>query len=196
MSSSHIAAGGHESLSHIPETLLEPTYQNRLRVIGRHLDLLSYRSFVIVEVEGGLLVRAMRADQRDGEALEFPDGAFRQLMLDAIGSRGSGYHSYTPSPLLPTGYEDFLRALGHRLDQRLARGIVITECPSMIVVTGDEQGHTSSQAPYRVFEDLLRPQDVTALLDQAFSRRAPVQAADERPIDGAGAGLRRFRRLA
>jgi len=195
MSSSHIATGGHGALPNVPDTLLEPTYQNRLRVIGRHLDLLSYRSFVIVEVEGGLLVRAVRADQRDGEALEFPDGAFRQLMLDAISSRGSGYHSYTPSPLLPTGYEDFLRALGHRLDQRLARGVVVTECPSMVVVTGDEQSHTSTQAPYRVFEDLLRPQDVTALLDQAFSRRAPVHPAEERPGEGTGA-LRRFRRLA
>jgi hypothetical protein len=165
-------------------------------VIGRHLDLQSYRSFVIVEVEGGLLVRAVRADQRGGEALEFPDGAFRQLILDAMGSRGHGYHSYTPSPLLPTGYEDFLRALGHRLDERVARGIVITECPSMVVVTGEEQENNTAYSGYRVFEDFLRPQDVTAMLDQAFSRRAGVQATESETVGGPSAVLRRFRRLA
>lgn len=196
MHSSESTPGHPDDLAHIPDALLELTYQNCLRVIGRHLDLQSYRSFVIVEVEGGLLVRAVRADQRGGEALEFPDGAFRQLLLDAMGSRGHGYHSYTPSPLLPTGYEDFLRALGHRLDQRLARGIVITECPSMIVVTGEEQEHNTAYSGYRVFEDFLRPQDVTALLDQAFGRRAAAQAAETAAAEGPSAVLRRFRRLA
>lgn len=196
MQPTHSESGASDELTHIPEALLEPTYQNRLRVIGRHLDLQSYRSFVIVEVTGGLLVRAVRADQRGGEALEFPDGAFRQLILDAMTSRGHGYHSYTPSPLLPTGYEDFLRALGYGLDQRSAHGIVITECPSMVIVTGEEEESNAAYTGYRVFEDFLRPQDVTAMLDQAFSRRATVQATEPSAHDGPSAALRRFRRLA
>jgi DNA-binding NtrC family response regulator len=70
--------------SNVPAALQQPTYQNRLRVIGRQIDRYRYRSVNIVEVAGGFLVRAIASDQRAPEALEFPDSDFPHLVAGAF----------------------------------------------------------------------------------------------------------------
>lgn len=55
----------------LPPALLAPTYQNRLRTIGRQLDVDGYRSIVLFEVDGGFVSRAVHRRQRDILLLEF-----------------------------------------------------------------------------------------------------------------------------
>lgn len=155
----------------VPNQLRLPTYQNRLRIIGRQLDLGGYRSVNLLEIAGGFLVRVMRPGQRAPEALEFTHDDFPSLYSATIGARGKGPRFGSRHPMLPTGYEDFMRALGYGLDERHAEAIAITELDSMIAVNGVapvETYHETTMAPFQI---LLRPDDVVSLLDQAFRRR-------------------------
>ena len=161
-----VAPGG------LPEALLQPSYQHRLRVIGRQLDLHGYRAANLLEVGGGFVVRALAPGSRTPEALEFPDRDFPLLVAGAIAARGEGERGRSSSPLLPTGYEDFLRALGHRLDAQAAEAITVTDLDSFVAVGGvaraEGWGHTTVE-PLRA---LLYAEDITQLLDEAFRRRA------------------------
>lgn len=152
--------------------LFEPTYQNRLRVIGRHLDVGGYRWINLMEVEGGLLVRAFDRGSSQSELMEFPDNSFRAMMEDALGTRGVGDHGIVKSELAPTGYEDILRAIGFQLDRRVAKMVAIVECRTLMFVTGMEHQETSTGSVYAQFDFVLSPQHVQTVLDAAFRRRA------------------------
>jgi hypothetical protein len=149
----------------------QQTYEDRLRLIGRFLDLGSFHAPTIVEVEGGLLVRAFPGRSRTPQAIEFPYEGFAELLEQALRERGAGDHPHDSLPLAPTGYEDLMRAIGHELDDRLATVIVITECTSYLLVHGLELVERSAQSDYAVFDAVLEAHDVTALLDAAFRRR-------------------------
>src|SRR5947209_2446047 len=58
----------------IPKELLGPTYQNRLRLIGRQCDELGLRELAIVEAAHGIVVRAIVPQDRRVEMLEFEIG--------------------------------------------------------------------------------------------------------------------------
>lgn len=155
----------------VPDELVQPTYQNRLRVIGRQLDLYRYHSINISEVGGGFLVRALAAGGRVPEALEFPDRDFAQSVMNAIAARGEKEHPRTITPLLPTGYEDFLRALGYHLDRRVAEAVTITELDGFIAVGGVAKAEGIGHTTIEPFQQLLRHDEIAYLLDQAFRRR-------------------------
>ncbi|HZS93616.1 MAG TPA: hypothetical protein VFA78_02370 [Chloroflexota bacterium] len=157
----------------LPPELLDPTYQNRLRVIGRRLDLGGYRSLNLVEIAGGFLARAMRPGERAPQALEFPHADFPRLIGAAFAERGRGQRLGNRHELVPTGYEDFLRALGHRLDEQHAEAIAITELGNFIAVNGVAPVETYHQTAMAPFQSLLRPDDIATLLNEAFQRRAP-----------------------
>lgn len=158
------------SRSAIPEELFLPTYQNRLRVIGRHLDLGEYRNVVIVEVDGGFLARGFNPRQHTPELLEFPNDSFEGLITEAVRARGRSKKVRRKSLVLPTGYEDFLRALGYELDQRESKSIVVTECDDHIFVAGLEQVG-GSNGGFGPFDETLASEQIDALLDTAFRRR-------------------------
>lgn len=158
----------------IPAELTRPTYQNRLRVIGRQLDLYGYRALNLSEVGGGFLARALPQGGRMPEALEFPDRDFPETMTNTFAARGEGEHRRATSPLLPTGYEDFLRALGYQLDERLAEAITITELDAFVVVAGVGQADGEGAHALAPFQQLLRQDDIAFLLDAAFGRRVKV----------------------
>lgn len=164
----------------MPASQASLTYQNRLRVIGRQLDLYGYRSVTILEVAGGFLVRGAAGGARAPEALEFLDQDFPQLLQGAIGARGDGEHTRSTSSLLPTGYEDFLRALGHRLDTQFSEAVSISELDSFVAVGGVARTDGFNRTSLSPLQWLLRNDDITYLLDEAFRRRAPV-AASRRP---------------
>src|SRR5919197_6211709 len=115
---------------HIPEALLVPTYQNRLRLIGRQCDALGLCELAILEAVGGFVVRSIR--QRDGRAeiLEFADAHFAHLVSEVITIRDQP----VPTPH-HAWYEDTLRAIGHELDRRavdrvtIASGSSACSCP-------------------------------------------------------------------
>lgn len=155
----------------MPPELFQPTYQNRLRVIGRQLDLYGYRSISLLEVAGGFLVRAMMSGGRTPEALEFTDRDFPQAASNAFAARGKREQRHPGTPLLQAGYEDFLRALGHRLDRRTAEAVTVTELDSFIAVSGVERADGTSHTAMQPFQELLRPDDVAFLVDEAFQRR-------------------------
>jgi len=155
----------------LPAALARATYQNRLRVIGRQLDLYGYRALNLSEVAGGFLARALPPAGRQPEALEFPDRDLPQSLAAAFAARGEGEHRRAASHLLPTGYEDVLRALGHDLDERLAEAITITELDAFVVVAGVEQREAFGAHALAPFQQLLRQDDLATLLDAAFRRR-------------------------
>ncbi|MEZ4520025.1 MAG: hypothetical protein R3A46_00070 [Thermomicrobiales bacterium] len=159
-----------KSRTAVPDQLLLPTYQNQLRIIGRHLDVNDYRAICILEVDGGMLVRAANARRHEPELLEFPDDAFPQMVRDALSGRGRRKRNGKHSKLAPTGYEDLLRALGYELDQRLAKTITLHECQNFFFIAGmASAGHGSgSFAPFDMALDLA---DVKSVLDAAFRRR-------------------------
>ena len=160
-----------------PPELLLPTYQNRLRVIGRQLDLGGYGAINLLEVPGGSLVRAMGPGARAPEALEFPLSEVPVMLAEAIAGRGEGARDHRPHPLLPTGYEDFLRALGHRLDAQQSEAITVAELEGFIAVGGLTRVEEYARTGIAPFQLLLRAGDIIALLDEAFRRRAPDAAA-------------------
>lgn len=164
----------------VPPQLAAPTYQNRLRVIGRQLDLYNYQSVNIMEVAGGFLVRAMSAGSRAPEALEFADRDFPGQVAAAVAARGGGERKRTPLPLLPTGYEDFLRAIGRRLDAAHAEAVTLTDLGSFIAVGGVGATDSYNQVVMAPLQWLMRPDDITFLLDESYRRRAAV--ADRRPL--------------
>lgn len=164
------------------QALLQPTYQNRLRVIGRHLDEGRYQHAAIFEIEGGFVVRARAHGARQPVALEFPDGEFPDLMRAAMSGRGARQQGGGHSGILPTGYEDFLRALGFLLDNQMVSGILICELSSYILVAGNEpRDSQGGHLAVRPFESYLQPDDIKRLLDDSFSRRTQLP---RRPIFG------------
>jgi hypothetical protein len=157
------------------QELLLPTYQNRLRVIGHHLDSGGYNNAAVFEIEGGFVARATPHNGRRPAALEFPDTQFPALMHQAINQRGGGQRYEARSILLPTGYEDFFRALGFLLDNQMAHGIMFCELQTHLLVTGSEPATASTgHVAYRQFERYLRAGDIQRLLDDAFGRRTAI----------------------
>lgn len=163
-----------QQLSHHGSYPIPPQagYETALRVIGRHLDLQGCRQTTLFETAGGFIARAVISDPRTPVALEFHADELAGLMEQARAGRGKGVRTELGSPLLPTGYEDFLRALGHDLDQRNATGVLISELRNVVVVSGVEPGVVTGNPALVPFEDQLRPNDIERLLDEAFRRRA------------------------
>ncbi len=154
------------------QALMRPTYQNRLRVIGLHLDVGRFHSASVFEIEGGFIVRALPNDVRRPQALEFPDSQFQQLMQSAINDRGQGQNYRSHPSVLPTGYADFFRSLGFLLDNQMASSVMICELTSYVLVTGQEPSNSSSgHMAVKPFERYLRPDDIQLLLNDAFGRR-------------------------
>jgi CheY-like chemotaxis protein len=156
----------------IPPQLLEPTYQNRLRVIGRQIDLYGYRMVAVYEVEGGFLMRAFSLNGRIAEALEFPDRDFEQLVVQSFVVRGEGERPASNSPLLPSGYEDFFRAIGAALDRNKADSVSISEFSNMIVVGGNTRVENSAHTTLGNLQWLLHAEDIAQILDEGYRRRA------------------------
>ena len=151
------------------------TYQDKLRLVGMHIDQNRLVRSKIIEVPGGMLVRATLADGIADELLEFPDETFENYFQSALEQRSEGSgrsdNLRIKSELVPTSYSDVLRALGAQLDEWLARSVLISEGHSGIFVTGMRLLDTSVQSRYSPFDELLMPEDIDALLTEAYNRR-------------------------
>ena len=157
------------------ERLTSLTYENRLRVVGRQLDLYAYRAVNLFEVGGGFLVRALLPGSRVPDALEFPDRDFLPQVEAAIAARGEGERLRSTSPLLPTGYEDFLRALGHRFDQRVAEAITVSELDKFIAVGRGGQARRARRYPDRAVPGAVRARPTSPIWSTAPSVAAPIK---------------------
>lgn len=147
------------------------SYEDRLRLIGRHLDINGYHNVVLFELADGFVVRATQHNDTAPQVLEFLTGQFPDLEQAAVAARGEGERRHPPSPLLPTGYEDFLRSLGWDFDRVQAANVVVSELMSVFAVSGLERQERATRTTYAAFERYLNPERVQALLDDAFSHR-------------------------
>jgi DNA-binding NarL/FixJ family response regulator len=157
---------------HISEALLVPTYQNRLRVIGRQCDALGLRELTILEAVGGFVVRGIRPRDGRAEMLEFADAHFAHLVSEAITIRGQR----VPTPP-HAWYEDTLRAIGHELDRRAVDRVAIVELEQCLLVSGRQPTEGHRAHAYGPFEWVLAAEDLMALLDTAYDRRSRQWAA-------------------
>jgi hypothetical protein len=149
------------------------TYQDKLRLVGSHLDQNNMKRMNILEVPGGMLVRAASADGFSEELLEFPESTFESHFETAIRQRHHDRNEYLriKSELIPTSYSDVLRAIGAWLDDGLARSIVISEGGRGLYVTGLMLQETSIQSRYASFDEFFSPEAVDILLTEAYKRR-------------------------
>lgn len=162
--------------------LLEPSYENRLRVIGRELDRLFLSHVVLIEFDGGFVARGTPRSGAGSTSLEFHDAEFPNRVSLAIQARGEGETPRPATELLPTGYEDFLRGLGHELDLRIAESIAIAEYRNFITVGALVPRFDGAQ--YELYSEVLSPTDVREILDEAFRRRGeyqPISRYEPRP---------------
>jgi hypothetical protein len=74
--------------------------------------------------------------------------------------------------LLPTGYEDALRAIGHALDRRRAHRVTIVELEQCLLVCGYQPTERHRENEYSRFEWVLAAEELTALLNEAYYRRS------------------------
>lgn len=149
------------------------TYEDKLRLIGLHLDQENMRRVHILEVPGGVLARATGGDGVRDELLEFPDNVFENLFEDARNHRDHERTEYLriKTDLIPTSYSDVLRALGAWLDEGRARSVIISEGANGLYVTGIWLQETSIQSRYAPFDEFFSPQGIDILLTEAHARR-------------------------
>lgn len=158
-----------------------PTYQNALRVIGRYFDDHLYRNILVSEVADGFIARAF--PQQD-VALTHAEGL--QFLLDDVmtliarskelaGQRTQRAVTSMP-PLCPTGYEDFLRALGWEMDRANVRLIGVVEMTHGVLVSYYRPDRATRSGGH--WQQTFYDEDgITALLNKGFSRRALGAAA-------------------
>jgi CheY-like chemotaxis protein len=159
---------------HIPEGLLVPTYQNRLRVIGRQCDALALCELAILEAVGGFVVRGIRRRDGRAEVLEFADAHFAHLVSEVITMRDQRV-----DPPHHAWYEDTLRAIGHELDRSAVDCVTIVELKQSLLVSGHQPTEGRRENENGRFEWVLAAGELMALLDGAYERRSREWAAHQ-----------------
>jgi hypothetical protein len=155
----------------VSEDDLRRTYQNDLRAIGRLADDNLYKLLGVYEVSDGFIVRGFTdSDPEAIEALELPSNDIRELIVKNFSSSGHD-PSRIKRPLCPTGYEDFMRAIGYELEQCQAKAVAIQEMLTCFCVTFRQLRLTPEGYTWEPQEWLLTSDKVREMLDAAFLRR-------------------------
>jgi CheY-like chemotaxis protein len=158
------------------------SYENRLRAIGRQLDLYAYKAINLSEVTGGFLVRAVPRGEHGAVALEFINRDVEHVLSYDASARGAGERPGSPDLLMPTGYEDFLRALGHRLDSNRLQAVTVTELAPLIAVGGLIPIDNSNETTLIPYYELLQAEQIKYLLYDGFRRRRMQRSGNRRNI--------------
>lgn len=154
------------------------TYQQCLRAIGRYLDRGRYRYSLICQIPNGFVIRGYPSgfeNVRSAEALVFTAEDLTSMIADLMVTRAPLPANVIPDPsqvprLLPTGYEDFLRALGYECDVANMRNMRLVETLDGVLLSYDLPGSKMRQE--RGFDE----QEIYTLLNAAFSRRGSLPA--------------------
>lgn len=137
-------------------------YEERLKTIGRQLDAGGYHSVSILEVDGGLVVRASAPGKRTPEVLEIVDGDSGPAFSAPPGQ------NRVPHRLFSRGYAPFLTALGERLDRSKAAAIAIVEGTDFLTIGGIKPvADESDEATYEPLDILLLAEDIEVVTRQA-----------------------------
>jgi hypothetical protein len=122
-----------------------PSYQQRLAVIGRYLDVHRCVAACLLEVADNYVVRALSEGASTPSLMEF-------IPEDFAGSSPDAPREPMVSTLLPAGYETTLGAVGRLLDERDALMITLIEGPSALHIIGSEGGHAGDHLVHLPFE--------------------------------------------
>ena len=153
-----------------------PSYQDALRAIGRYFDRNVYRHVLVAEVDDGYVARAFPGHQSslkaEGIALPMAD-IVALIAVQDQGRDGAGSDLKMP-PLLPTGYEDFFRALGHEMDAAKAMFVTLAEMSTGILVSYAAKGAKGGLERAQMFYD---PPRIDDLLTRGYQRRGKEDSA-------------------
>jgi hypothetical protein len=156
-----------------PDHVLQRSYQNALRAIGRYSDSEGHRALSLFEVQHGFILRAFSADDpAQVIAVEIPEDDIQDLIVKNYGQRGSRKQS-KDTGLLAGRYEDFFRALGFYLDGHNARSISVTEIVDAVGVSFFELQSTNDAYTWDPRSFVLQRDEVDKLLTEAARRRNP-----------------------
>lgn len=138
--------------------------QDGLRAVGRYLDGTTRRMVSLLVVGEGIVVTLRPHDLRGAdEAVLLTDEDLQALYTEARSGRGGGNAARTPDPLFPTGYEDFLRALGAVAGREGWTQLRLTRIGEEVIL----HFHAADQRQERVMTEA----DVETMLNQAFRQR-------------------------
>ena len=155
-----------------PEHVLHRSYQNALRAIGRYADAEKYRAATLFEVQNGFILRAFSAaDPSQVLAIEIPDEDVQELVVKNYAERGRRDGGGGRPTLLPSGYEDFFRALGSYLDSRNARSVSVVEMVDAVAVSFLDLRSTNDAYLWQPQSFVIGADQIQKLLKEASDRR-------------------------
>jgi hypothetical protein len=151
-----------------------PSYEQALRVIGRHLDAEPSYHVSILEVEDGFVVRYFTAQHRtDSRSVHFTWERLNDLLVFQTAGRRVGSRRHRHEGMwakFPNGHQDFFRALGHTLDEEHASNLSVEEVDEGVQVSyvcKDPSNRLVSQKTHQ----LMKMADIQAALEAAQARR-------------------------
>ena len=150
------------------------TYQNALRALGRHIDEMNYRGVAILQVAQGFIMRALPSQgSPEFLGIEVTDADLEALITKNFLADDLREALVGRSTLCPTGYEDFLRAIGTQLDNEDARNICVHELSEAFVITMHQR---DSQGIWQFSSVMLSEPDIELVLNNAYGRRRVLAA--------------------
>ncbi len=138
--------------------------QDGLRAVGHVLDRTGRRLVSLLVVREGFIVtlNSPNIRQRD-DAVVLTHDDTRKLWYDSVIQRGHASAPPIIDPFFPTGYEDFLRALGDAAARQQWTGLRLVRIGEEVIVRhGTQVGRK---------ELMLRARDIEAILNRAFQQR-------------------------
>jgi hypothetical protein len=163
---------------------LLPSYENRLRVLGRELDRRGYTAVSIEELEGGFRIQSEAGSDVELPPLEFSSRDVGRFVRAAVTSRGEPDWERPRGRLAMAGQERLLRYLGGALDRRGATHVRIVTLARSLVVSGYES--PSPYDPARPFQELYRASDLHFMQQQAYYRRRQAEGRLRRLMNRLG----------
>lgn len=151
-------------MSDVGASLYRPT-QDGLRAAGRYLDEHDRRMVALLVTREGIVVTLAPWDIRGaGEAVLLTHDDLRALSAQARTARGTGAIARSPDAVFPTGYEDFLRAVGAIAADKGWLWLRLVRQGDLTIM---RYGGRASR-----LETVLRPpEDIERLLNYAFNLR-------------------------
>lgn len=146
-------------------------YQVALRAIGAYLDEIGASSFNVLEINDGFNLRY----QTGSGAPQLSDKLFSRGQLESAESDSRKGRSLTPHLHLKrdpeeSGYQDFLRALGHELDKVAAYDILVEQVENEVLLTFVELDPAHGVAARKRMM-IFGPKERKFILDHSYRRR-------------------------
>jgi hypothetical protein len=138
--------------------------QDGLRAAGHYLDRNGRRLVSLLVVPAGFIITLMPKDLRHSdEAVLLTHGEMRILTDACRALRGKGNAPNIIDPFFPSGYEDFLRALGNATARQQWSSLRLVRIGEEAIIRhGTQIGRQ---------ELILRARDIEVILDRAFKQR-------------------------